>query len=129
MRELEKLIKIRNQLEKEIEGGFRYGFRTIDQISAGWDEFYRVEGWIEENELIIREYSQILLELSSFSSLQEEEKMREISQQSQIPERGAGVARCESQLVIPLHETRSGSTAQQQPQEQQQQQFKTDENG
>ena len=35
MRELEKLLAIRNQLDKEIEGGFRYGFRTIDKISAG----------------------------------------------------------------------------------------------
>ena len=35
MRELEKLLAIRNQLEKEIKGSFRYGFRTTDQISAG----------------------------------------------------------------------------------------------
>ena len=46
MRELEELLAIRDQLEKEIEGGFRYGFRTIDQISAGWDAFYRIEGCI-----------------------------------------------------------------------------------
>ena len=53
--------------------------------------------------------------------------MREISQPPQIPERGAGVARCETQLVIPLLETRSESTAQQQSQEQQQQ-FETEKN-
>ena len=41
MRELEELLAIRDQLEKEIEGGFRYGFRTIDQVSAGWHDFYR----------------------------------------------------------------------------------------
>ena len=67
MRELEELLAIRDQLAKEIEDGFRHGFRTIDQISAGWHEFYRIEGRIEESELIIREYSQLLLELSSFS--------------------------------------------------------------
>ena len=49
MRELEELLAIRDQLEKEIEGSFRYGFQTIEQISAGWDEFYRIEGRIEEN--------------------------------------------------------------------------------
>ena len=54
--------------------------------------------------------------------------MRDISQPPQVPERGAGVARCESQLVIPVLETGSESTAQQQPQEQQQQHFKTEEN-
>ena len=63
MRELEELLATRDPLEKEIEGGFRYGFRTIDQISAGWAEFYRIKGRIKEN----REYSQLLLELSSFS--------------------------------------------------------------
>ena len=67
MRELEELLAIRDRLEREIEGDFRYGFRTIDQVSAGWDEFYQIEGQIEENEHIIREYSQLLLELSSFS--------------------------------------------------------------
>ena len=67
MRELEELLAIRDQLEKKIEGGVRYGFRTIYQISAGWDKFYRIEGCIKESELIIREYSQFLLELSSFS--------------------------------------------------------------
>ena len=41
-------------------------------------------------------------------------------------QRGAGVARCESQLLIPLLETGSENTAQQQPQEQQQQ-FETEE--
>ena len=116
MREPEKLLAIRYQPEKEIEGGFRYSFRTIDQISAGWDEFYRIESCIEENELIICEYSQLLLELSSFSSRQEEQ-MR--SQRSQIQERGAGVARSESQLVLPKLETGSESTAQQQLQQQQ----------
>ena len=90
MRELEELLGIRDQLKKEIEGGFRYGFRTIDQISAGWDEFYQIEGRIEENELIIRDYSQLFLELSRLSSRQEEQ-MR--SQRSQIQKRGAGVAR------------------------------------
>ena len=30
MRELEKLLALRDQLEKKIEGGLRYGFRTID---------------------------------------------------------------------------------------------------
>ena len=86
MRELEELLAIRDQLEKEIESGFRYGVRTIDQISAGWDEFYGIEGCIEESGLIIREYSQLLLELSSFSSRQEEQ-MR--PQRSQIQEREA----------------------------------------
>ena len=66
MREMEELLAIRDQLEKKIEGGFRYGFWTIDQISAGWDEFYRIEGCIEESKLIICERSP-LLELSSFS--------------------------------------------------------------
>ena len=112
MRELEELLAIRDQLEKEIEGGFRYGFRTVNQVSAGWHEFYRIEGRIEESELIIREYSQLLLELSSFSLRLE--RMRGISQPSQVPERGPGVARCESQLVIPVLETGSESTAQQQ---------------
>ena len=48
---------------------------------------------------------------------------------SQVPEREAGVARSESQLVIPVLETGSESAAQQQPQpqpQQQQQQFKTE---
>ena len=54
--------------------------------------------------------------------------MREISQPRQIPERGAGVARCKSQLVIPLLETGSESTEQQQPQEQLQQQFEIEKN-
>ena len=80
MRELEELLAIRDQLEKEIEGGFRHGFRTLDQISAGWDEFYRIEGRIEENELIIREYSQLLLELSSVYSRQEEQIRSQRSQ-------------------------------------------------
>ena len=122
MRELEELLAIRDQLEKEIEGGFRYDFRTIDQISAGWHEFYRIEGRSEKSELIIREYSQLLLELSSFSLLLEQ--TRDISQSSQVPEREAGVARCETQLVTPVLETGSESTAQQQ--QQQQQQFKTE---
>ena len=118
MRELEELLATRDQLEKEIEGGFRYGFRTIDQVSAGWREFYRIEGRIEESELIICEYSQLLLELSSFSLRLE--RMRGISQPSQVPEREAGVARCESQLIIPVLETGNESTSQQQPQQQQQ---------
>ena len=89
MRELEELLAIRDQLEKEIEGGFRYGFRTIiDQISAEWDDFYQIEGCIEESELIIREYSQILLELSSFSLRLEQ--MREISQPPQVPKGSGG---------------------------------------
>ena len=71
---------------------------SIDQISAGWHEFYPIEGRIGEGELIIHEYSQLLLELSSFSLRLEQ--IRDISQPSQVPERGAGVARCESQLVI-----------------------------
>ena len=125
MRELEELLAIRDQLEKEIEGDFRYGFRTIGQISAGWHEFYRIEGRFEESEVIIREYSQLLLELSSFSLRLEQ--MRDISQPSQVPDRGVGVARCESQLVIPVLETGSESTAQQKPQ-QRQQQFKTEKN-
>ena len=124
MRELKELLAIRNRLEKEIEGGFRCGFRTIDQISAGWDEFYRIEGCIEESKVIIGKYSQLFVELSSFSSRQEEQ-MR--SQRSQIQERGAGVARSESQLVLPLLETGSENTAQQQPHEQPQQ-FKTEKN-
>ena len=123
MLELEALLAKSDQLEKEVEGGSYYGSRTIDQISAGWDAFYRVEDRIEQNELIIREYSQLFLEISSFSSRQEQ--MREISQPTQIQERGAGVARCESQLVKPLLETGSESTALQQtkpqPQPQQQQ--------
>ena len=60
MRELEELLGIRDQLKKEIEGGFRYGFRTTDQISVGWHEFYRIERRIEESEIIIREYSQLV---------------------------------------------------------------------
>ena len=107
------------------------GFRTVDQISAECDAFYRADGRIEENELMIREYSPLLLELSSFSS-REEQQMREKSQQSRIQERGAGVARSESQLVIPLLETGSESNAQPrpqpQPQSQQQQQFESGEN-
>ena len=97
MRELEELLAIRDQLDKEIEGGFRSGFYTKDQISAGWDELYRIEDCIGENKLITREYSQILLELSSFSS-RREERMR--YQRSQIRERRAGAARSESQLVL-----------------------------
>ena len=38
-RKLEELLARRDRLEKQIEGGFRYGFRTIDTISTGWDEF------------------------------------------------------------------------------------------
>ena len=118
MRELEEeLLVIRDQLEKEIEGGFRYGFWTVDQISAGWHEFYRIEGRIEESKLIIREYSQ-LLELSSY--FLRLEQTQDISQPSLAPERGAGVAKCESQLVIQVLETESESTAQQQSQQQQQ---------
>ena len=53
--------------------------------------------------------------------------MRDISQPSQIPERGADVAKCRPQLVIPILHTGSESTAQQQPQQQQQQlEFKTE---
>ena len=33
MRELEEPLAMRDQLEKFIEAGFHYGFRTIDQIS------------------------------------------------------------------------------------------------
>ena len=118
MRELEEeLLVIRDQLEKEIEGGFRYGFWTVDQISAGWHEFYRIEGRIEESKLIIREYWQ-LLELSSY--FLRLEQTQDISQPSLAPERGAGVAKCESQLVIQVLETESESTAQQQSQQQQQ---------
>ena len=48
-------------------------------------------------------------------------------QRSQIQERGAGVARSESELVLPLLETGSETTAQQKPpQQQQKQQFKTE---
>ena len=96
------------------------------QISAGRHEFYRIEGRIEESELITREYSQLLLEPSSFSLRLEQ--MRYISQPSQVLERGAGVARCETQIVIPVLETGSESTGQQQtpPPPQQQQQFKTE---
>ena len=92
MRELEELLEKRDQLDKKIEGGFRYGFRINHQISAGWDEFYQIERKIEENELIICVYSQLLLELSNFSL--QLEQMRDISQPPQVPERGAGVARC-----------------------------------
>ena len=109
MRELEELFAIRDKLEKKIEGGFRYGFRNMDQILAGWQEFYRIEGRIEESELIIREYSQLLLELSSFSLLPE--RTRDTSQPSQVPARGAGVTRRESQLVIPVLETGSSSSS------------------
>ena len=122
MRELEELLAKRDQLDKEIEGGSRDGFRTIDQISAGWREFYRIEGRIEKGELISREYSQLLPELSSLSLRLEQ--TRGISQPSQVPEREAGVARCESQLEIPVVETGNESIAQQQPR--QQQQFKTE---
>ena len=83
MWELEELLSKRDQLEKEIEGGFRYEFRTIHQISAGWDDFYRIEGQTEETELIIRKYSQLVLELSSFSLRLEQ--MRDIS--NHLPER------------------------------------------
>ena len=65
VRELEELLAIRDQLEREIEGGFRHGFRTIDQISAGWHEFYRIEGRIEESELIICATSPRALKLLS----------------------------------------------------------------
>ena len=94
MRELEQLLAMRNQLEIEMVGGFRYGFRTIHPISAEWDEFYRIEGQTEENEIIIREDSQLLLELSSLS--RRLEQMRHLSQPPQVPERGAGMARCDS---------------------------------
>ena len=67
MREPGELLAKRDQLEKKYEGGFRYGLRTIPQVSAGWDEFYRIEVQIEENELINRKDTQPLLELSSFS--------------------------------------------------------------
>ena len=83
MRELEELLAKRDQLEKEIEGGSRDGFRTIDQISAGWHEFYRIEGRIAESELIVREYLQLLLELSSLSLRLEQ--TRDIFQPSQVP--------------------------------------------
>ena len=79
--------------------------------------------------LIFCEYSQTLLELSSLSLRQEQ--MREISQPTQIEERGAGVATCESQLVISLLEPGSECTARQQPQlphQQPQQHFETEEN-
>ena len=72
MRELEKMLARRDQLENEIEGGSCCRFQTVDQISAGCDAFYRFEGRIKGNELIIREYSQPLLKLSSFPSRQEE---------------------------------------------------------
>ena len=82
------------------------------------DEFYRIEGRIEESELIVRVYSQLLIELSSFSLRLE--RMRGISQPSQVPEQRAGAARRESQLVVPVLETGNESTAQQQPPQQQQ---------
>ena len=104
MLELEEVLAIRDQLEKEIAGDFRYGFRTIHQISAGWDELSQIEGCIEESDLIIREFAQLLLELSTFSSRLEEQVR---SQRSQKQERGAGVARSESQLVLPLLATGS----------------------
>ena len=53
MRVLEELLARRDQLEQEIEGGSYYDFRTVDQISAGWDAFYLIEGRIEESKLII----------------------------------------------------------------------------
>ena len=112
MRELEELLAIRDQLEREIEVGSYYGFRTVDQISDGWGAFYRVEGRIGETELINREHSQLLLGLSSFSLRLEQ--LRDISQPLQVAERGAGVARCESQLVVPAFEAGSESTAQEQ---------------
>ena len=121
----ERPLAIRHQLEKEIEGGFRYGFRTTYQISAGGDEFYGIEGCIGKSKLITCEYSQVLFELSTFSLQQEQ--MREISQPPQIPEREAGVARCESQLVIPL-KTGSESIAEQSQEQQEQQQFEKEEN-
>ena len=65
-----------------------------------------------ESKLIICEYSQVLLELSSFSLRLEQ--MRGISQPPQIPEREAGVAGNELQLEIQLLEIGSESTAQQQ---------------
>ena len=89
-RELVELLVRRDQLEKTIEGGSFYGFRTVHQISGGWDALSRVKGRTEETEVIIPKYSQLLIELSSFSSRQEEQ-MWMISQQSQIQERGAGV--------------------------------------
>ena len=87
----DELFAIQDQLEKETECCFRYGFRTVHEILAGWDEFYRMEDCIEESKLIICEYSQVLLELSSFSIPQRQ--MREISRQPQLPENGASVAR------------------------------------
>ena len=87
MWDLEQLLAIRDQLEKNIEGGFRYGFRTIDQISSGRHELYRIEGRLEENELINPENSQLFLELSSLSS-RLGEQMR--SNQSQIQREVSG---------------------------------------
>ena len=39
MPELEELLAMGDELEKYFEVGFRYGFWTIDLISAGLDEF------------------------------------------------------------------------------------------
>ena len=56
--------------------------------------------------------------------------MRKVPKQGQIQERGAGVARSESQRVIPQLETGSKSTAQPQPPppQQRQRQFESEEN-
>ena len=66
MRQLEELLARRDQLDKKIEDGFSFGFRTIDQISTGWDEFYRIENQIKDTKLIICKYSQVLLGLYCF---------------------------------------------------------------
>ena len=55
MQELEELLARRDRPEKNLEGGFCCGFRTLDQISAGWDLFYRLERQIEQSKLIIRD--------------------------------------------------------------------------
>ena len=94
MPELAKLIARRDQLENQLEKNQR----VVSVVVAGpltrsrqvWDEFYRIEGHIEESILIICECLQALLELSSFS-LQQEEQMRESLQRTHIHEREAGV--------------------------------------
>ena len=102
MRYLEELLAIQDHLKTEIEGGFCYGFQTIDLVSAGWDEFCRIEGYIKESDT---HHSRLLATSSRALKLL--------------------VARCESQLVYPVLETGSENNAPQQPQ-QQQGQFKTE---
>lgn len=52
MQKLEELLARQTRFKRYIEGGFCYGYRTLDQIDAGWDLFYRLQNQMGELALV-----------------------------------------------------------------------------